>query len=137
MHALFDQWASQKGLADDPATRNERAALERYFALADDPQHLGLVLFDGTGEPRAFAIVELLGHGLADGHFAKADRSVPGSADVLRQQIALLLRAHGVRYLNAEQDLGAPALRAAKLAWRPACFLRKFTIRATPEPSAW
>jgi hypothetical protein len=125
---LFDRWADQKGVAGEEPAHNERAALERYFDLAGDPRHLALVLCNGSGRPCAFAIVELLGNGLADGHFAKADRSVPGCADMLRQQIGAFLQERGVRYLNAEQDLGLPALRAAKLAWRPCCFLRKFTV---------
>ncbi len=137
---LFDRWADQKGVAGEEPAHNERAALERYFDLAADPRHTGLVLFDGSGQARAFAIVELLGNGLADGHFAKADRSVPGCADMLRQQIGALLQERGVHYLNAEQDLGVPALRAAKLTWRPCCFLRKFAILAqpgSPAPLAW
>ncbi len=128
---LFDRWADQKGVASEAPARNERAALERYLALAGDPRHLALVLFAGAGEPCAFAIVELLGNGLADGHFAKADRSLPGSADVLRQCIGVFLHERGVRYLNAEQDLGLPRLRAAKQAWNPCCYLRKFTICET------
>jgi hypothetical protein len=126
--SLFDRWVDQKGVESERPAQNERAALERYFALASDPRHAGLVLLDGSGQARAFGIIELLGNGLADGHFAKADRSVPGCADVLRQQIGAFLQERGVRYLNAEQDLGLPALRAAKLAWRPCCFLRKFTV---------
>ncbi|HEY8446882.1 MAG TPA: phosphatidylglycerol lysyltransferase domain-containing protein [Thermomicrobiales bacterium] len=126
---LFDRWAAQKGVEAERATAKERAALVRYLSLAGDPRHLGLVLYDGEGQPRAFAIVEMLGRGLANGHFAKGDREAPGSGDALRQHVAAYLREQGVRYLNAEQDLGRTGLRTAKQAWRPSLYLRKFTIR--------
>jgi hypothetical protein len=131
---LFDRWADQKGVTREEPARNERTALERYFAVASDPRHLALVLCDGAGEPCAFAMIEILGNGLADGHFAKGDRSIPGSADALRQCIGAFLHNSGIRYLNAEQDLGLPHLRAAKQAWKPCCYLRKFTIGQRNPP---
>lgn len=125
---LFDRWADQKGVSGEEPVRNERAALERYFDLASDPRHIALVLVEGSGQPCAFGIIELLGNGLADGHFAKADRALPGCADALRQSIGAFLHERGIRYLNAEQDLGLPWLREAKQSWKPCCYLRKFTV---------
>jgi hypothetical protein len=127
---LFDRWATAKGVADLPETAVERRALQRLceFAAVAGEEVIGLALFDGAGTPLGFCTAEVLASGYAIGHFEKTDPAWPGVSALLRQRIAQYLQARGCRYLNGEQDLGEPGLRASKASWAPRFYLRKYTI---------
>ncbi|HEY7031077.1 MAG TPA: phosphatidylglycerol lysyltransferase domain-containing protein [Thermomicrobiales bacterium] len=127
---LFDRWASAKGVVNLPETGVERRALQRLCALAGvvGEDVIGLALFDAGGSPLGFCTAEVLARGYAMGHFEKTDPAWPGVSALMRQRIAQYLWARGCRYLNGEQDLGDPGLRASKASWAPRFYLRKYTI---------
>jgi hypothetical protein len=63
------------------------------------------------------------------GTFTKVDCDIPGAAEYMFYAAAKHYADLGAAYINYEQDLGIPSLRAEKLALGPANFFRKYTIR--------
>ena len=62
------------------------------------------------------------------GVFAEiADREVPGLAQTLFREFCREIEKDGYRLVNAMGDAGLPALRDAKMAYRPAALLPVFT----------
>ncbi|MCR5685360.1 MAG: phosphatidylglycerol lysyltransferase domain-containing protein [Lachnospiraceae bacterium] len=57
----------------------------------------------------------------------KADRVIPHSFKVLRQESAKRC-ATGCTYVNMEEDLGIPGLRALKMAYKPEKLLAKYIV---------
>ncbi|MBR6185381.1 MAG: DUF2156 domain-containing protein [Clostridia bacterium] len=57
----------------------------------------------------------------------KADRGIPHCYKVLRQESTKQCAA-GCRYVNMEEDLGLPGLRALKMAYKPDRLLRKLIV---------
>lgn len=55
----------------------------------------------------------------------KAERAIPHSYKVLRQESTRQCAA-GCEWVNMEEDLGLPGLRALKKAYKPDCLLRKY-----------
>ena len=126
---LFERWATQKGVAGQPATVDERHAIERLFELGPSAgvaafglQHGGALIGFLIYEPRPCAY--------AVAHFWKADRSYRGIYPTLLHRVCAELAAAKVKTLNFGQDLGMPGLAAAKRSYRPRGFLRKYAIAA-------
>ena len=106
---------------------DELKALARLFTTNAQMSLLGTGLFlDGT--MIAFSIDEVLKNHQAICHFMKADFAYKGLYQYFNRQKAHRLGALGVAYINCEQDLGLPALRAAKLAMRPTHYLKKYSV---------
>ena len=77
---------------------------------------------------RGFALGECLNRETAVCHFEKGDLFMDGLYQFLDREFCRLLFT-GCRYLNREQDLGEPALRQAKLSYRPAELVKKYRVR--------
>ena len=124
---LFELWATQKGVTDRSATVDERAAIERFFALGPDP---GVGAFGLVQAERliGFLIYEARSEVCAVAHFWKADRTCRGVYPTLLHRVCVELAGRGVETLNFGQDLGMPGLAAAKRSYRPRSFLRKYVI---------
>lgn len=76
----------------------------------------------------ACSIDELLPGRFSINHFWKADSSYAGIFDFFMQTKAQYLEKQGVTFMNFEQDLGIPGLRATKSSFRPASFLKKYIV---------
>lgn len=89
----------------------------------------GVVLRDETGAICAFAAAEVIGD-TAFVHIEKCDHRVSGANEAIASMTAKRLGdLHPrLRYLNREEDMGDPGLRAAKESWHPVSKLRKFNI---------
>ena len=59
----------------------------------------------------------------------KTDNKIPYTFDYLFVALANKLHSEGIHWINLEQDLGLPGLRAHKESLRPDHFLEKYTIR--------
>ncbi len=106
---------------------HEHDALRRIFDVQSG--NLFAVCIFHEGKLVAFCINELIpGSDFATAHFSKADVALPGIYSFLLNQTCKALCEKGVKYLNYEQDLGLPALRYSKGAFRPAHFLKKYTL---------
>ncbi len=111
----------------DYEIKHERAAIERLCNTARYHRLIVTGLF-AQGSMLGFSIEESLPGNHVICHFWKADSSHDGAFDFLMHEKAKRLQTIGVEFLNFEQDLGNPALRRAKRAWRPAHYLKKYTV---------
>ena len=131
MVRLMELRASQKGVAGDPAIDEEADALGRLLAVATKARLVTSALFDGRCLV-AFSIDEVLGNGYGLGHFWKADTSYDGVYQYMQYRLSEVLLGRGCTFHNIGQDLGIPALAAAKRALRPCAMLKKYTISPGP-----
>jgi hypothetical protein len=76
----------------------------------------------------AFSLFEYLQNAMGIVHFEKCDLSYKGIAQYVRNCVAKEFLAHGVDYINYEQDLGIEGLRKAKSMLHPDSFLKKYTV---------
>ena len=92
------------------------------------------------GALRAFCVCQIGQNGFAFGHFVKADtEGFPYISVFLKHKVAQELATRGIKYLNIEQDLGIPGLRAEKMSYRPCHMLKKYVVRfsAMERTLAW
>lgn len=123
---LFEAWVrAKKKSPEDVAV--ERKALARTLAIAEwlAPITVGAFLGD---ELVAFTMNEVVPAGYYIGHFGKADPQYRGLGAFLEQETAMRMIQRGCRWMNYEEDLGSPSLRAYKRSFGPVAFLKKFTI---------
>ena len=118
----------QKWLADNLETHDKETLL-RDARMIDmqmskyDALHLSGVILRIDGEIRGFCYGTKLGN-TYDVIVEKADRSVPHSFKVLRMESAKQCAAD-CEFVNMEEDVGLPGLRAIKMAYKPEFLLQK------------
>ena len=91
-----------------------------------DELHLSGVILRIDGKVCGFCYGTSLGD-TYDVIVEKADRDIPHCYKVLRQQSTLLC-AQGCAWVNMEEDLGLPGLRALKNAYKPDHLLNKYIV---------
>lgn len=126
---LFHQWTKRKIAKEGEFEFNENNAFSNLLILSEnyDLILVGLYLRDRLV---AFIISEARNSEYAVGHFAKTDTSIRGINAYLLQSLAKVLAEKDIKYFNYEQDLGLKNLRDAKMRFRPAFFLKKYSLIA-------
>jgi hypothetical protein len=126
---IFSSWhtSSDKDEEEILAERNALLRLVEYSEKLD-------ILFTGVaadGICVGFSLNEKIGTDFAICHFEKAlaEYNDLNIYTYLSQQAAKDLSGLGCKYVNWEQDLGLPGLRKAKLSYKPAGFLKKYTVK--------
>ena len=118
---LTAQWFSDR-LAVDPHGDYllENVALSRFFNHFSELSAECILLMDGD-TPLALTIGSRLSPDTFDVHFEKALENVSGAYAAINREFARYLRLKypEIRYLNREEDMGLPGLRAAKESYRP------------------
>lgn len=121
--------AEQDGVS--PIASAERAQVVAVLDNWDEYSRVfdGGVLRDASGRMVAFTIGEVLGDTLFV-HIEKMDHTVPGAGETVNKLFAArMVASHpGVRYINREEDVGDPGLRAAKQSYHPLMLLPKFNV---------
>lgn len=79
------------------------------------------------GKIAGFAMGEIKGDTLYT-HIEKASRAYRGAYQMLVNLFTKEFASDGIIYVNREEDMGAPGLRAAKLAYRPVKLLKKYSV---------
>ncbi len=74
-------------------------------------------------------VFAITGGNYAISHFAKTLPKFTGLYEYQVSKSAEMLLQKGVKFLNAEEDLGLESLRFSKNSYRPIKFLKKFSIR--------
>ena len=121
----------RKWLADNLET-HDRETLLRDARMIDwqiarfDALHLTGVILRIDGRTCGFCYGTNLGN-TYDVIVEKAERTVPHSFKVLRQESAKQCAAD-CTYVNMEEDVGLPGLRALKNAYKPEYLLKKFIV---------
>lgn len=79
------------------------------------------------GDIVAFSIGEILGSTLFV-HVEKALREWRGAYEMINMQFSRHAAGDGIEFINREEDVGDPGLRAAKQSYRPIKMLKKYNI---------
>jgi uncharacterized protein len=125
---VFERWIERRAVAHLADTQRELKAFERCLNSQDQLRLIGTGIFAGDAMV-AFSILQIVDDRNAVTLFEKADTSeFPGIGSFLNQQVANLLAAQGIRYINIEQDLGIAGLRMSKRSYDPCAYLKKFNV---------
>ena len=122
----------QKWLAQNKET-HDMHALEREERMIEfqmtrfDTLRLSGVILRIDGAIAGFGYGTHLSSRFYDAIVEKGDRQVPNIYKVLRQE-SVRQCAMDCAYVNMEEDVGVPGLRALKYAYQPAYLLRKFIV---------
>jgi len=126
--AVFERWISRKAVAHRAETDRELKAFERCLDSKDHLRLIGTGIF-ASDSLVAFSILQIVDDKNALTLFEKADTGeFPGIGSFLNQQVAFLLAAQGIRYINIEQDLGIAGLRMSKRSYDPCGYLKKYNV---------
>lgn len=122
--ALLDEWRRVRDGIDSLSLDLETKAAAEALMLSD---RLGLegVVVSVEGRVAAFALGERLSLDTAVCHFEKSDPFMEGVSQLVDREFNRLLFAD-CTYINREQDLGEPGLRAAKLSYHPVELVKKY-----------
>jgi hypothetical protein len=127
IHQLFDTWTVSKINQGKQGSENEHAAFDRLITLlpSSDIHSIGIFI---NHELVGLGVFEIVSQDYGIIHFSKTTFIHSGLPSFLMKMIASKLKTLGIRYMNHEQDLGLPNLRESKRRFRPAFFLKKYTI---------
>jgi hypothetical protein len=119
---VLDNWREDKGDEGDYAAAREALILRETLKLRGsiwyvNNRPVGWCLGESLARGRCFAV-----------HFEKGIDEYKGIYQYINQAFAASLPAYYTR-INREQDLGDEGLRQAKMTYRPAGFVEKFTGR--------
>jgi len=125
---LFFRWKKQKikGKKNYEA-KNELLALNRLLKQ----KYIHNIIIFGTYVNNyliSFTVVEKVEPDCCIIHFEKADISYFGIYKYLKQEIARYFNRKEFFYLNYQQDLGIPNLRATKMEWKHVKYLKKYQV---------
>ncbi len=107
--------------------KGEPLALDR-FLMANFTDVICVALYHDN-QIIAYSIFTVHKPDYAISHFTKASTVYKGIYEYLLQICSVELSKKEICYLNYLEDMGLPGLRAAKNAYRPIKFLRKYSIR--------
>jgi hypothetical protein len=117
---ILDHWRQEKGEEGDYHAAREALELLKTLKLRG-------VIYYVEGKPAAYCLGESLAKGKMFAiHFEKAVDTYKGIYQFMNQAFAAVLPRF-FTYVNREQDLGDEGLRQAKMSYRPAGFVRKYT----------
>lgn len=123
--AFFEGTYLPAAPAEGYGAEENRKVLEVLENLSAYGMTGGLLLADGGIV--GFTLNEIIGDTLY-AHIEKADRRCKGAYQALMQQNAAYYAALGAQYINREEDMGDPGLRASKRSYHPHALLKKYTV---------
>jgi len=128
---LLTRWEEDKENVEEHMEA-EMSGLHHYLFNMDvfDAKMAGIYI---DGRLEAFTIGSYNAHDhMSIVHVEKADSNIRGLYVLINQQFQIHEFPEAV-LVNREDDVGLPALRAAKLSWQPVAMARKFDIMHTAE----
>jgi hypothetical protein len=124
---LFHKWAAQKIQEGKEFELHEGLAFYKLLMLSEQYPLVCVGVFLGE-YLAAFMICEVSEAGYAMGQASKSDSQIKGTNAFLMKAMSEIMSSYGRRFFNYEQDLGLAHLRDGKTRFRPAFFLKKFTV---------
>lgn len=124
--SLLAEWQEARSGDAGASAAEEAFSAEEALLLAEPLGLSGLVVLV-NGIVKAFALGERLNSTTAVCHFEKGDPFMEGVTQFVNREFARLLFTD-CPYLNREQDLGEPGLRAAKLSYHPEMLIEKYRV---------
>ena len=117
---ILDRWRQDKGSDGDYWAARE--ALEQFDSLS-----LKGYIYFADGKPAGYCLGESIAKGKMFAiHFEKAIDHYKGIYQFMNQAFASALPRF-FEYINREQDLGDEGIRQAKMTYRPADFVKKYS----------
>ena len=89
----------------------------------------GAVVYVG-GLPKAFMIGEQISGDMVVSHFQKADKQIKGLYAFISREF-YIREYPQIKYINLQEDMGIPAIREAKMSYRPGYMIHKYTVTLT------
>jgi hypothetical protein len=124
--AFLQEWGRLRGDQGSSSFRPELEATAEAVRFAGQLGLEGLVALVG-GEVKGLVLGERLNADTSACHFQKTDPFMDGLAQLIDREFNARLFTD-CTYVNREQDLGEPGLRAAKLSYHPVELVRKYRI---------
>lgn len=130
---LEAEWCKTNGCGEREGTGNERRAL--LYALRHFDA-LGLTggILHADGKVAAFTFGMPINQDTFGVHVEKADTAIDGAYAMINHEFARRIPEQ-YTYINREEDLGIEGLRKAKLSYRPAFLLEKYTACLKEQPA--
>ncbi len=129
---LVQTWSNEKGSGDkedQESFANELLAFKRLFK--SPPEILSNLICLGVhidDKLTGFIINEKIDSNYFVAHFGKAKNGYKGINHHIVQRNAKVFLDLGATFWNDQQDLGLPGLRSSKSSYRPAHFLKKYSL---------
>lgn len=120
------RWTSDKDNNPD-RINNEIPAMARLINAYREVELLVLAVFN-EGDLAGFSIEEILDEDYAAGHFQRADYKYNCAFAFLDHTVTDNLNNLGLKYVNAQQDLGDAKLRETKQKNDTTFFLKKYSV---------
>ena len=115
---LLEQIANDDQIEKDQSLMNERLALGYTLRHFTELNQQGIVI-KVDDKPVAFSIYEKLNQNTADVHYEKADRNYKGLYQLVNRETSKVILESGYEFINREEDINLPGLRAAKQSYYP------------------
>jgi uncharacterized protein len=125
--SFLDEWQRVRAGIESPSMMLEAEASADALAMAFDLGLEGVVALV-NGEMKGFVLGEKLNDVTSLCHFEKADPFLDGLYQLIDREFCRLCFTECV-FVNREQDLGEPNLRASKLSYHPVELIKKFRVR--------
>lgn len=124
---LTQKWSKNKAMPDEGLNyKRELSAIKRFIEF--NYNECICIALKVKDQIVGYDLLTIPNNDYAISHFSKSDISFTGSYEFLVSSTASVLTKKSIKFLNAEEDLGLPSLRYSKNSYRPATFLRKYTI---------
>ncbi len=125
--AMNKEWCKINDCGRDEQLKNECCAIKQSFKYFDELEFFGgLIKIDD--KVVAYTIAERINDDVVVVHLEKAFSSIQGAYPAInREFVANMCQSY--KYVNREEDLGVEGLRKAKLSYRPAIILEKFSVK--------
>ncbi len=121
---MEQEWINLDVNKDNQSIQEEYKAVKLALENFDELNLVGGLL-RLQGKVVAFTIGEQLNEETLVVHIEKAFPDIQGAYPMINQQF-LIHEGAGYKYVNREEDTGAPGLRRAKMSYRPATMVQKF-----------
>ena len=124
---LVEEWSELKGMS----VKEKEEDIKAIRTLVDNYSNFNILALGLFVNKKliAFTLNEMLNKSWVIGHFGKALNSYRKCSFYLEVAGADWFNKRGYRFLNLQQDTGILGLREAKMVFKPAYFLRKYTVK--------
>ncbi len=119
--SVADAWLTTQETT--PAVLHEHRAIQAAISHFNQLNLCGGILYVGN-IPIAMSIASYITPQTADIHYEKCLPEYRGAYPIINQEMAKMLKSD---FINREEDLNIPGLRQAKLSYRPAFLLHKYS----------
>lgn len=119
-------WCCENGCTGGDGLSAEYCAIKEAFSNFEELNLFGGILYLNE-KPVAMTVGSKINDEVCDIHFEKALSTVNEGYAVVNNEFAKSLT--NFKYINREEDMGIEGLRKAKLSYKPAILLEKFTAK--------